>query len=126
MAGVKNKILVIDDDSNVRDYLMSLFEEHGYIVQTAADAQDGLKKAKINIPDLITLDIEMPGEWGPRFYQHLTKDKKLQSIPVIVISGLAGHETAVVKAVASIAKPFDPDQLIAVVKQTLRNRYKIT
>ncbi len=116
---MKNKILVIDDDANVRNYLVSLFEDHGYSVQTAADAQEGLQKAQKSIPDLITLDIEMPGEWGPRFYQHLTKNKKLQSIPVIVISGLAGHETAVVKAVASIAKPFDPDQLIAIVKKTL-------
>lgn len=116
---MKYKILVIDDDVNVRNYLTSFFEDNGYRVQAAADVKTGLEKARKIKPDLITLDIEMPGEWGPRFYQQLTQDKALESIPVIVISGLAGHESAVVKAVASIAKPFDPDHLIALVKKTL-------
>lgn len=116
---MKKKILVIDDDKNVRTYLASLFEDNGYEVRTAANTKQGLERVKEQIPDLITLDIEMPGEWGPRFYQQLSQDKILKDIPVIVISGLAGHEEAVKKAAATISKPFDPTHLIDTVKKIL-------
>lgn len=116
---MKKKILVIDDDLNVRDYLVSLFEDNGYAVCVAGDVKEGLQKTKANIPDLITLDIEMPGEWGPRFYHKLANDPDLSHIPVIVISGLTGHQCAVVKAVASVSKPFDRDHLLKIVKETL-------
>ena len=113
------KILVIDDDQNVRSYLISLFEDNGYHVEAAGSTKQGLDKVKKFIPDLITLDIEMPGEWGPRFYQQLSKDKKLKDIPIVVISGLSGHEAAVKKAAASISKPFEPDQLLKTIKTVL-------
>jgi len=116
---MKKKILVIDDDLNVRDYIVSLFKDNGYEVYTAGDVKQGMEEAKKNHPDLITLDIEMPGEWGPRFYRQLSVDPELKNIPVIVISGLSGHQYAVVKAVASISKPFDRDQLLKIVKETL-------
>lgn len=116
---MKKKILVIDDDANVRNYLQSLFEDEGYDVNVAADSSQGLEKAKKTLPDLITLDIEMPGEWGPRFYQKLSTDKNLKDIPVVVISGLEGHQCAVKNAAASISKPFDPDRLKYIVKKLL-------
>ena len=116
---MKKKILVIDDDLNVRDYLAALFKDNGYAVCVAGDAKEGMDKARSEQPDLITLDIEMPGEWGPRFYRQLTQEKDLKNIPVIVISGLAGHQYALVKAVASISKPFDRDELLSIVKDTL-------
>lgn len=116
---VKKKILVIDDDLNVRDYLVSMFQDNGYKVFVAGNVKEGLKQTIKNKPDLITLDIEMPGEWGPRFYQQLSQDPVLVNIPVIVISGLSGHQCAVVKAVASFSKPFDRDELLEIVKDTL-------
>lgn len=117
--GVKKKILVIDDDPNVRGYLASLLEDNGYAVHTAENAEQGFKKVKRLIPDLITLDIEMPGEWGPRFYQKLTKDESLKAIPVVVISGLEGHQCAVKNAAATISKPFDPDRLADIIRKLL-------
>ncbi|WP_299976222.1 DVU0259 family response regulator domain-containing protein [Desulfobacula sp.] len=116
---MKKKILVIDDDLNIRDYLVSLFNDNGYDACLAGDVKEGLKVAKKNKPDLITLDIEMPGEWGPRLYRQLSQDPQLKNIPVIVISGLSGHQYAVVKAVASLSKPFDRDELLKIVKETL-------
>ncbi|HGY12050.1 MAG TPA: response regulator [Desulfobacterales bacterium] len=116
---MKKKILVIDDDLNIRDYLVSLFNDNGYDAYVAKDGKEGFKVAKETIPDLITLDIEMPGEWGPRLYRQLSQDSHLKNIPVIVISGLSGHQYAVVKAVASLSKPFDRDELLKIVKQTL-------
>lgn len=116
---MQKTILVIDDDLNVRDYLVSLFEDNGYDVCVAGDVQQGLEAVKTKKPDLITLDIEMPGEWGPRFYHKLSQDPELKDIPVIVISGLSGHECAVVNAVASLSKPFDRDELLKIVRETL-------
>jgi DNA-binding response OmpR family regulator len=116
---MKKKILIIDDDPNVADYLATFLSDSGYETYTAADVKEGLTVAKKQVPDLITLDIEMPGEWGPRFHRHLSQEKKLKNIPIIVISGLSGSEYAVGKAVASLSKPFDRDELLDVIKDTL-------
>lgn len=116
---MSKKILVIDDDQNVVDYLTTLFEDNGYLVNSAKDAKAGLKAAKADPPDLITLDLEMPGEWGPRFYRQMSQVDSLKNIPVIVISGLSSNQYAITKAYATISKPFDKDQLIEIVKEAL-------
>lgn len=116
---MKKRILIVDDDPNILDYLESLFTDNGYETAVAEDAKEGLTKAGQIKPDLITLDIEMPGEWGPRFYRHMTQDDDLKNIPVIVISGLSGNAYAIPKAVASIKKPFDREQLLRIVKETI-------
>jgi CheY-like chemotaxis protein len=113
------KILVIDDDPNVRDYIVSLLDDNGYATCWAENVQQGLEVAKNEKPDLITLDLEMPGEWGPRFYRHMSQDPDLKNTPVIVISGLSGNEYAIGKAVASLTKPFDRDQLLKVIRENL-------
>ena len=116
---MKKRILIVDDDPNITDYLEALFNDNGYETSIANDAKEGIETAKKNIPDLVTLDIEMPGEWGPRFYRHMTQDAKLKNIPVIVISGLSGNAYAVPKAVASLKKPFDREELLGIVKETI-------
>ncbi|MGD8754124.1 MAG: response regulator [Desulfobacterales bacterium] len=113
------KILIVDDDPNILDYMTSLLEDSGFKTFTARDVQEGLKIAKKEIPDLITLDLEMPDEWGPRFYRKMSQEKSLKNIPVIVISGLSGGDHAVGKAVAYLSKPFDRDELLKIVKETL-------
>jgi CheY-like chemotaxis protein len=79
------------------------------------DHWDVVKKEK---PDLICLDLQMPGEWGPRFYRKLRKDKEVKDIPIIVISGIDGDH-AIKDAVAFVKKPFDPEKLIGIVKMTI-------
>jgi CheY-like chemotaxis protein len=116
---MKKRILIIDDDPNIQDYLDALFNDNGYETTLAKDGKDGLNKAKENKPDLITLDIEMPGEWGPRFYRDMSQDPELKNVPVIVISGLSGNSYAVPKAVASLKKPFDREELLGIVKDTI-------
>ena len=113
------KILIVDDDPNIIDYLTTLFEDNGYKAVAAPDVREGLEMAKKELPDLITLDLEMPEEWGPRFYRKMSQDKKLKNIPVIVISGLSGGDHAVGKAVAFLNKPFDREELLKIVKETL-------
>lgn len=112
------KILVIDDDPVVVKYLVSIFQSNGYATCQANSSSEGLEVVKVEKPDLITLDLQMDNEWGPRFYRKLSQDEEHKNIPVIVISGLQGQH-AIKKAVAFLPKPFDPDKLIGIVKQTI-------
>lgn len=114
------KILIVDDDPNIIDYLTTLFEDNGYSTFSAHDVKEGLEIAKREVPDLITLDLEMPEEWGPRFYRKMCQEKLLKNIPVIVISGLSGGDHAIGKAVAYLSKPFDREKLLKIVKETLQ------
>lgn len=112
------KILIIDDDPVILKYLKTLFEDNGYQTCTAGSSMEGLQLVRAEQPDLITLDLEMPGEWGPRFYRKLRKDKQLRDIPILVISGIDGDH-AIKDAIGFIPKPFDPDKVLGIVKRTI-------
>ena len=112
------KILVIDDDPIIVKYLVNLFEDNGYQTCSASSSMEGMDVVILEKPDLITLDLQMPQEWGPRFYRKLRKDKNLRKIPVIVITGIDGDH-AIKDAVAFLSKPFDPDKLLGIVKRTI-------
>ena len=113
------KILIVDDDPVIRNYLDNLLRDNGYETALAEDAKQALKLVNSQSFDLITLDLELPGEWGSRFFSKLDRDKQKKNIPVVVISGLSGNKYAVRKAVASLNKPFDPEELLKIVKDTL-------
>jgi len=112
------KILVVDDDPIIVKYLISLFEDNGYETCTASDGKTAYDVAVREKPDLITLDIDMPEQWGPRFYRRLSKNADLKDTPVIVISGIDGNH-AIRKAVAFVRKPFDTDKLVGIVRKTI-------
>ena len=114
-----NKILIVDDDPVIRNYLDNLLKDNGYETALAEDAKQALELVNSQTFDLITLDLEMPGEWGSRFFSRLDRDKKKKNIPVIVISGMSGNKYAIRKAVASLSKPFDREELLKIVKETL-------
>lgn len=112
-------ILIIDDDPSIRAYLTNLFKDNGYATVSAENARDAWDLVSSQPVDLITLDLDMPGEWGTRFYSRLAQDKKLKNLPVIVISGMSGNEFAISKAIASLTKPFDRKELLRIVKDVL-------
>lgn len=112
------KILIIDDDPVIVKYLEAVFSDNGYATCSASSSTEGLEVVKREKPDLITLDLQMPGEWGPRFYRKLRKDKEVRETPIIVVSGIDGDH-AVKDAIAFVSKPFDPEKLIGIVKNTI-------
>jgi twitching motility two-component system response regulator PilH len=83
------KVLVVDDDPDVRLFSVTVLEEHGYAPLEAADGVEGLKMIKEEMPDLVILDIMMPRQSGIRLYRELKTDKRLKKIHVIVLSGIA-------------------------------------
>lgn len=113
------KILIIDDDPNIVEYLQDLFQDNGYETCTASDGLESMDVLKKEKPDLITLDLEMPEEWGPRFYRKLSQEEEFKNVPVIVISGLPASKYAIKKAAASLSKPFDKEELLKIVAEIL-------
>ena len=113
------RVMIIDDDPVIVNYLETILTDNGYETATANDGVEAKSIVSEFKPDLITLDLDMPNEWGPRFYRNLTKNKEFANIPVIVISGLAGREHSINKAVAYFAKPFNPDEILKKVKETI-------
>ena len=115
------KILILEDDPNIVDYLSDLFQENGYETLTASDGNEGLAKVKEEKPDLITLDVQMPERWGTIFKRILNKKEEFKDIPVVVISGIEKSEVVEKSegVVAYLSKPFDRDELQKIVKNTI-------
>jgi len=86
------RVLVVDDEADVRDYLQTALEDAGFLVETAADGLKALAAVGQNPPDLISLDLVMPRHSGAKFYRELQKDKRLARIPVLVVTGHARDE----------------------------------
>jgi len=110
------KIMIVDDDPIIVKYLENVFKDNGYVTCTAEDGNKAFDVLTAEKPDLITLDLEMPEEWGPRFYRKMSKKAEYKDTPVIVVSGLASRHLSIKNVVAHFAKPFDPEKLIAAVK----------
>jgi CheY-like chemotaxis protein len=117
---MSKKVLVVDDEADVRKFLTAVLEKHGYETLTAEDGTKALEVAKKERPDLVILDLHMPHETGTGFYRKFSRGKEYDDTPVIVVSGLAGRELAVRKPVAVFDKPIDPDEFIAAVKKALQ------
>jgi DNA-binding response OmpR family regulator len=83
----KKTILIVEDEKDLVEWLTVFFNENGFNVISARDGADGLAKAEQHQPDLITLDISMPGESGVKMYHKLIKSEKVKKIPVIIITG---------------------------------------
>ena len=113
------KILIVDDDPIIVKYLKNVLEDNGYETCSASDGKEAYKVLEAEKPDMITLDLEMPEEWGTRFFRKITKKEEYKDIPALVISGLQGRHLALKNVVASMAKPFDPDKVMAIIRKTI-------
>jgi Fe-S oxidoreductase len=81
------KILVTDDEPDFVTYISAILEDNGAEVIKAYDGKQALELARLEKPDLITLDISMPGKSGVEVYDDIKKDKDLRSIPICIITG---------------------------------------
>jgi len=88
----KKKILVVDDEKDVRDYLSTALEDAGFDVEIACDGLEALEAVRRARPDLISLDLVMPRHSGAKFYRELQRDKELRHIPVLIVTGHARDE----------------------------------
>jgi CheY-like chemotaxis protein len=116
---MSKKVLVVDDEADVRKFLTAVLKKNGYETVTAENGAQALETAKQEKPDLVILDLQMPRETGTGFFRKFSRGKEYENTPVIVVSGLAGRELAVKKPVAVFDKPINPDDFIAAVKKAL-------
>jgi len=117
--GMPKKIMVVDDDPDIVDYLVTVFRDRGYETCSAGGGVEATEVLLRENPDLITLDLEMPEEWGPRFSRRVARLPEYRNIPIIVISGLPGIHMAIPKAVATVRKPFDPAEVLQLVETAI-------
>jgi CheY-like chemotaxis protein len=86
---LNKRILIVDDEADVREYLKVALEDAGFEVETACDGLEAIEKIRRNPPDLISLDLVMPKHSGVKCYRELQKDKALNKIPVLTVTGHA-------------------------------------
>ncbi|HQO38579.1 MAG TPA: response regulator [Candidatus Omnitrophota bacterium] len=118
---MKTKILVVDDEPDVRDYLKKRLEGRGYIVETAADGDEGLEAARQHVPDLILLDVLMPNKDGFSMLQELQADPALRRITVIMATAKSQTKDIYygqdLGATDYLIKPIDFDVLLKYIRK---------
>ncbi|MFK8011396.1 MAG: PleD family two-component system response regulator [Marinicellaceae bacterium] len=112
------KILVVDDSQTDRDKLTSIVNSKGYMVVTANTGAEGIELAKKEMPDLIFLDIVMPGESGYGACRTIKKDPITKDIPVYFVTSKnqkADHVMGGMQGASGhIGKPFSEDEILQV------------
>ena len=108
------RILVIDDEPMVRDTLGQVLADEGYVVDVAADGADALDRVHAARPDVILLDLMMPGMNGRQFLSALRGEAAFNSVPVLIMTAVHGLEINLNSIGASevVEKPFDVDDLL--------------
>ncbi len=119
----QKKILIIEDDSISIELIEYFLKNENYSVSVAQDGEIGLRKITEDKPDLILLDIMLPGMNGIQVLEKVKEDKQLSQIPIIIISSLSQDEDILKGlekgAMDYLSKPFSPQILIAKVKKYL-------
>ncbi len=124
MADMKKKVVCIEDDPSVVDLVKVVLGLNGFEVIGAMGGREGLETTRRVKPDLVLLDLMMPGMDGEQVYRHLKADGELKQIPVIILTADAQSMTKVVwqqvaKADGFVTKPFNAQELIQVIHRAL-------
>ena len=118
------KIMIIDDERDFADMLKTRLEHHGYNVLALSDAKYVIRELHSFVPDVILLDLLMPGAGGLDAAEMLNSDPAGANIPIIVISGLSKDADKVKAYKLGIAdylvKPIDTDALLASIEKSIR------
>ncbi|MFA6003701.1 MAG: response regulator [Elusimicrobiota bacterium] len=119
-----NKILIIDDDSEIRALLQNILEGAGYRVDMAPDGRAGLDKVMKDAPDLLILDVEMPVMNGWEVVKHIKGHNILRHLPILMLTSLSQSANKIygldLGADDYLTKPFDIKEVLARVRSALR------
>jgi two-component system, OmpR family, phosphate regulon response regulator PhoB len=126
------KVLVVDDDPDVRSFVITVLEENQYTPLVACDGVEGLEVIQKQMPDLVILDVLMPRGSGIRLYRHLKTDDALKAIPVIMFTGIALRSFLKSQKVLEafkgekvpepdiyLEKPVEPQELVDAIKKKI-------
>ena len=121
-----SKIMIVDDDPNIRELVSALLQNHGFEACEAEDGRDALQKMMNDDPDLVIIDIMMPNMDGFELCRHLRRDYENMPILMLTAKGELANKVKGFGLGADdyLTKPFEDDELIIRVQALLR-RYKI-
>ncbi len=127
------RILVVDDELDMRTFITTLLETNGYKPVSAADGKEGMAVARELRPSVVILDVMMPNESGINMYRELKNDPELKDVPVIMVSALSEktfrHSQKVLdeykgetlpEPAVYIEKPPEPDELLEAIEGCLK------
>jgi twitching motility two-component system response regulator PilH len=123
-------VLVVDDEPDAVEFVRAVLEEAGHRVISGSNGEEGLQKAREEGPDLIILDVEMPGKDGFTVFAEMRGEAQFKETPIVMLTGVRqkvgipfsaedmgeyfGEEPA-----AYVEKPVDPDKLVQTVQEVL-------
>jgi DNA-binding NarL/FixJ family response regulator len=123
MAG---QVLLVDDEPGLREAVQAYLEDSGFAVEVAGNAQEGWQLLQQRLPDLVISDVMMPQVDGYQFLKQMREDPRFKSLPVVFLTArgmtsdrIQGYQAG---CDAYLPKPFDPDELVAIVENLLERR----
>lgn len=124
----KETILIVDDEEDILELIKYNLKNEGYQILTATTGEEAIKKANQSCPDLMVLDLMLPGIDGLEVTKHLRGKESTQDMPIVMLTA-KGEEADVVTGLELgandyISKPFSPKVLVARIRAILRRRKK--
>ncbi len=123
---MSQKLLLVDDEPGLREAVTAYLEANDFAVETASNGKEGWERLQQYHPDLLVADVMMPEVDGYQLLKNVREDDRFQSLPVVFLTarGMTGDRIQGYNAGcdAYLSKPFDPDELVAIVKNLLERR----
>ena len=122
--GMRYRVLIVEDDADIRELIRYNLAQEGFIVEEAADGVQALDKVKRRVPDLMVLDLMLPGMPGLQVCRQMRAERETAHLPILIVTA-KGTEVDKVLGLEMgaddyVVKPFSPRELVARVKALLR------
>src|SRR5260370_1445060 len=122
--GLRYRVLIVEDDADIRELIRYNLAKEGFIVEEAADGAQALEKVRRRVPDLMVLDLMLPGMPGLQVCRQMRAERETTHLPILIVTA-KGTEVDKVLGLEMgaddyVVKPFSPRELVARVKALLR------
>jgi CheY-like chemotaxis protein len=121
------RILIVDDEQDIRTYLSTLLGDQGYETVQAKDGEEAMQKVQAGTLDLITLDISMPEKSGIKFFREIKTNDRWKNIPIIVVTGVSEDFKKFISSrhhvpapEGFVSKPINQEEILDLVRMLTR------
>jgi CheY-like chemotaxis protein len=115
-----SRILIVEDDSNLRVVIRMVLERAGYEVAEARHGAEALESIRVEMPDLVIADLMMPVMNGAELIDRIQANAATAALPIVLVSGLHVDSAISRRVGAVVLKPFEPSDLLASIERALR------